>query len=360
MKVETIKGALLEQVIATPATADALNDARTAMNATIEKQLEKLEWWGVGTSFWNYSPSTWGGVVDDESKPKDNFQVHLCKWEDIEEAASPARLKYKSGIRKVKDSGGMVSGPSRQEYPVDTALARLCNSYLMQLFRARGAPLAEMARFVDEIESDYRTHRAVVSVDFYYSRPLTQLGLHKDTTGNTLFVGLHYNNDERIAGPEYIYDFWPKTEKKDRFHAPWSSADEAETTYWPKDLLEGLAQARSALKDQYWDRRDVQYDTAMSQNGLVTFVDELIFHVTPLTRKRTETEKTPDDPLFRAVNINGVPYKLDALLDNNSKKLRRTFSTKDIENAKGTSQNGRRSFIRFWVMIEPKAWHADE
>jgi hypothetical protein len=356
MNVDTIKDALLDEVIKTPDTADALNEARTAMNAKIEKQLEKLEWWGVGTSLWNYDSTTWSGVVKDGSKPNDNFQVHLCKWSDIVDMASPARLKYKSGIRKVKDSGGKVGG-SRQQYPEDNGLSRLCNSYLFQLFRAEDAPLAGMAGLLDNLERDYQTHRAVVSVDFYYSRPLTQLGLHKDTTGNTLFVGLHYNNDERIAGPEYLYDFWPKTKTSERYHAPWSRDDTVDSAYWPQDLVSGLERARGRLELTFGEKRDLLYDTVMSQNGLVTFVDELIFHVTPLTRKRTETEKTSGDSLFRAVNINSITYEIDSLLQNDSKKLRRTFSTKDVENVKGTSQNGRRSFIRFWVMIEPKAWH---
>jgi hypothetical protein len=361
MKPVEIKELLLSEVVQTPESLKALNDARNVMRDRIEAKLRSLMWWGLGDTYWkpwNYSKTTWAGVVDGQ-KPLDNFQVHICKWSDIKAGAAPRRLKYRqAGIRKVKDSGGMLKGNRRQEYPDDLSLNQLTNAYLYQLFRADNAPLGRMATLLDQIEADYSTHRVVVSVDFYYSRPLTQLGLHKDTTGNTLFVGLHYDNAEAMMGPEYIFDFWPLKDVEDRYHSPWSFDEHVNQYYWPKDLSKGLELTRLGLKEDYWKSRDLQRDTTMSQNGLITFVDELIFHVTPLTRKRTEEEKAEEDPLFRAVNINGTTHAIKDLVQQKIPKLRRTFSTKDVLDVSGTGSNGRRSFIRFWVMVEPSAWHA--
>lgn len=344
-------------VIQTPTSTTAVNNALASLRNAVETRLEQLrkavDTLG-GDAQQILKDLGWGGVMTGQNwQPHFNFQIHLCKWSEITATAAPARLQYNRGIRKVKDSsGGITRDPdNRQLYPDNQDLDRYVGKYFYELFKADNAPLASVAAVLNQMEDECReTHRVIMSIDYYYDRPLTSLGLHKDTTGNSVFVGLHYDNETTILGPEYIYDFYPMPESKDRYHSPWSK--DQNVPYWPTPVAEGLELARASLKETHGTDQDLMEATTMGEKGIVCFVDELIFHATPLTHKRSEDEKRT---LFKAFNINGASYEQKKLTTKDT--LRRRYSLADMSIQQATSRHNRRSFVRFWAMIEPKAWH---
>lgn len=355
MSAKEIGKVLRQQVVQTPTATKSVKKALDALRNKVEITLPTLyygKWWG------NYEVKDWGGVMN-QATPRDNFQIHVCKWSDIRKGNQPRPLQYKVGqIRKAKDSSGQLNKSTAERSiwnPADSSLDGFVNDYFYQLLRAEDAPLAAIRDLLDGIEREQQTHRVVLSIDFYYSRSLAQLGLHKDTTGTTLFVGLHYNNDQTMLGPEYIYDFCPMPKTKQRFHSPWATDEKNDVDYWPKDLVDGLEIARGKLEKSEEVEKGLLYATTMPSNGLITFVDELIFHVTPLTRKRGLDDQ---GTLFQTVNINATEYPLpkEQMRLTKPSRLRRQFSEKDMGGT-GTGSSGRRSFVRFWIMVEPKAWH---
>lgn len=241
-------------------------------------------------------------------------------------------------------------------------------------------------------------YRAVVSVDYYNSRSLNAVGAHKDTTGNTLFVALHYRNPERMAGPEYIIDRWPipatdgvtqyfKTTRPDRRTlAPWAYAQKP-FTFWPTPLLKALEEARAALAKKH---TDILFEsTVLQPYGLISFVDELIYHLTPLREHRESGDSydgfnkvgiapqqsfdiIPGLPnLVRSADIikrtgnwfgygpKWVTHELDPQQQHRHKIARRM--SVDLSSwSKPPSTTGGlpvRQFLRLWVSVVPSQWY---
>ncbi len=245
-------------------------------------------------------------------------------------------------------------------------------------------------------------YRAIVSVDYYSSRSLTANGAHKDTVGNTLFVALHYRNPERMAGPEYIIDRWPIPASKGfvdhfttalradrRTSAPWARSDDVPGTYWPKKLLFALEKARKSIAA---DHPQVIFESSvLNRCGLVSFVDELVYHLTPL-REHRKTGSSYDQ--FNQVGIApqqsfeiipGLPglirqadivkrsgnwfgfgprwetYELSPQ-SQQRKPISRRMSTDLSAWQKPPSTTGGlqiRQFLRLWISIVPSRWYSE-
>jgi hypothetical protein len=298
---------------------------------------------------------------------RQNSQLHVCTWSDLC-VKRPNRLKYHvpapekhigQNITKTRDSGGAFAGrPPESPDLGDGSLVRVrVIDYLYGLFCAPGAPLRAIGDMLDQLDVQFRPlYRVTLSCDFFCVRPLEELGFHKDSTGNTLFVGLHYNNTDKLVGPEYLYDFWPRWKARDedeRFspHTVGKREFDKGMTFWPQALREAVEVARTQLELQHGNDQDLVHVAKMDPLGLISIVDELVYHQTPLTRSR----KDGDD-------YGGFLARLSPKLRNVKDKpqLRRQFSLDNMEDFwKDLGKGGQkyRSFIRHWVMIEPVAWH---
>jgi hypothetical protein len=375
MNAQAIAQVLADNVIVTPNTGNAqsaVNKAVAALRDKVERKLQELETRVVNGS--GVKPK-WAGVIDNfRDRQYDilpQFQVQVVKWSDLVRGKT-RRVEYKTGqIAKTHDSSGEMSralSDLHSQYPKDKDVSRngqvgkLVNKYFTELFISNGAPLRPMGRLLEALDRQYFGRYAVtLSLDYYYTRPLTALGLHKDTTGNTIFVGLHYNNPATIVGPEYMYDFWPQFDQ--RAYSPHhrglpGGADDG-VYFWPKRLRDGLELARQALRDDNQGEKDLLRVSTLPANGLVAFVDELLFHQTPLTRSR----KSGDEGKFSDVVFNQHTIRLADVLgedeNNQPRRLRRQFSISNMEEYwqnRATSGGGRRSFVRFWAMLEPVQW----
>jgi hypothetical protein len=111
----------------------------------------------------------------------------------------------------------------------------------------------------------------LVEVHYYRNRPTSSTKLHKDTSGETLFVNLSFTNKKRILGPEYIVN-------------PASNAiyDQFVKQKLPEVFVDDLDAVRKNLKGE----RIIEA-TVLEENGVVAFVDEAIHHKTPTAGPRT-------------------------------------------------------------------------
>jgi len=111
-----------------------------------------------------------------------------------------------------------------------------------------------------------------VEIHYYRSREKTTSNFHKDTLGQTLFVNLNYVTDHAIAGPEYVLNPLPLPAHEDRIRGK----GETPGTLPPK-FIANLDKARANLIEP-----TVIGAPTIPANGVVSFVDELIHHMTPL------------------------------------------------------------------------------
>jgi hypothetical protein len=111
----------------------------------------------------------------------------------------------------------------------------------------------------------------VVEVHYYRNRPTSSTKLHKDTSGETLFVNLSFTNKEEILGPEYVVN--PASE---------AIYDQFVKQKLPEVFVDDLEAIRKSFKgDRFIEA------TVLAKNGVVAFVDEAIHHKTPTAGPRT-------------------------------------------------------------------------
>lgn len=113
----------------------------------------------------------------------------------------------------------------------------------------------------------------VVSVDYYYDRPKNRVGLHKDSVGRTMFVNLNFNNKQEMAGPEYILN--PEKVDAHQKHVE---------DKLPAEFQNDVNDARTQLPNA--EDTGIQ-NSILEPNGMISFVDELVHHSTPVMAKRT-------------------------------------------------------------------------
>ena len=311
-----------------------------------------------------------------------------------------SRFNLKKGINDLPSGTELISRrPIALSMPNKSR--KVLEAYLFSLLGTELSAVCDTALRA----GDSKHYRAIVSLDYYSSRALTANKAHRDTVGNTLFVALHYRNTERMAGPEYIIDRWPIPAKhgvtahfnaatargdEQRLSAPWTvGGGPCPRTYWPHQLLIDLENARSKLKKK---NTAITFESSVLEpNGLISFVDELIFHLTPL-REHRKIDSSYDDfnrvsiapqqefdiipglpNLIRGADIRrragrwfGCGPKWESYdvkpLERGRHKLARRMSadlsspTKTVPSTTGGLDV--RQFLRLWISIVPSAWYS--
>ena len=354
-----------------------------------EKQLEKHGWYSI---------------LDRHTLlPRQNFQIQNCKWSDLvawskEEIQHPPRrvlydfdkdIMLKRGdsggdfkaegkeFKKASDIGGSESKPDPRSLIYDPVgyfpvkwdakknhlvgvLDEVAAEYLEEVFLADSAPLRKLGEVFDYIDHHYgKTHRVILSLDYYRERPQDAWNLHKDTTGTTLFVGLHYDNEKKMLGPEYVHDLLSHEQSPipRGKGSPWHTYDKNnEKTWWPKEIIQALEAARGELREG--EKDDEMNYSYIEPMGMVYFVDELIFHTTPLAGRRDNFSNQPKAQ-FEVVRVSGHPTGAEKIMQSHKNRFERRYSQEDIKFQQVTSENNKRSFVRLWAMIEPKVWHVE-
>ncbi len=204
---------------------------------------------------------------------------------------------------------------------------------------------------------------------------------------------LHYINAIEILGPEYVDDPAPIRPKdghgfysdrvylttvgrEERRGAPWAKVEgDSDPKYvWPDDLLRALQAVRKPAEEpDYLDA------APLPPNGLITFVDELVFHATPNTMVRKDvSDLEPDARSERQRQINSgvsvpgtgtwgaTPVPLNVFGERTSQtRIKRRLSTalgrgEVLPSATGgTSATDKRRFWRVWLSVVPKHWYEE-
>ncbi|MEO8736402.1 MAG: DUF4157 domain-containing protein [Edaphobacter sp.] len=111
-----------------------------------------------------------------------------------------------------------------------------------------------------------------VEIHYYRSREQATSNFHKDTLGQTLFVNLNYVTEHEIAGPEYVINPLAVATHDERVRGKGTV-----TGTLPPKFIANLDKARTNLGAP----TKIKAST-IPANGVVSFVDELIHHMTPL------------------------------------------------------------------------------
>ena len=117
-----------------------------------------------------------------------------------------------------------------------------------------------------------------VEIHYYRDRDMNQSGFHKDTLhGDTVFVNLNFvsDTDQDFLGPEYVIN--PPVVPEH---------DQKTSAALPATFRKHLSKARAGLPTP----TEIGAST-IPANGVVTFVDELIHHATPVYGHRKMTGK---------------------------------------------------------------------
>jgi hypothetical protein len=307
-------------------------------------------------------PAIWGSYVTPDNKPVDNVRIATIDLDSITGGGSVVFLKQSAIDPRHNDGGGTNKSFSASP-PVTKFNPAIVTSLVDYLRQLLGTELKDIVEVTKAAAASGNKRRSVISLDYYSNRSTVTSNLHKDTMGITLFVALHYLNPTQMLGPEFIYDKWPlkvlqgegkynfspfqqpDTDKYDgRFQAPWKKI--REHYFWPRQLLKDLEEARAQLPD---DR--TLHHVNLGANGLITFVDELIYHATPLNRSRTAQDL---DERFKSVKFGGFDFHVvpDKLKRSVSFSLQRGEQLPSITGGAAT-----RCFVRLWISVCDRDWY---
>lgn len=414
--VDDLAGMLEKLKIEVKQGRDATNKLKRDLHAALE------DYFGpAGKKYWikpiRDGVVPWIGYFLAEDEPSDTIRIATVDMDSVLAGGQVDYLRFGRGadnswmnkfeevamFGKTKIGTDATVGPNQSLNQVAQylpgATRKLMEDYLRTLLLD---DLVGQSEVIDRALKSEPGYRAVVHIDYYATRSTTQVGLHKDTNGNNVFAVLHYINDEPMLGPEYIDDpapirsrengyypseTWaklaalPKGDKYYRQGAPWakvgeSVSEDGETVTsaytWPRPLLQALQKARVPLKDI--TKYKMSYET-LPKDGLVTFVDELIFHATPITAHRTDSQaelavrylsggaqviSLIDDkglaPGF--VNLFGTRAHADRVKRRLSAHYSAGVHVESGIGLPGSTSGGVRKFFRLWICIVPDHWYS--
>jgi hypothetical protein len=120
-----------------------------------------------------------------------------------------------------------------------------------------------------------------IDLNFYHNRPMSdsgELGMHKDTAGDNLFVNLIFNNTDETPATEWTQDrSIPEGDKK-----------EVMERLMPQKMHDDIVKAKEQLGTEGINvgGKDAIEGGVMPPNAYLSWVDELIWHSTPSLANR--------------------------------------------------------------------------
>lgn len=233
----------------------------------------------------------WGGVVE-------KLQELLpSKWETLDELGSIV-LRWegdKSMVEvKPKDKPLPETGHEAQDERNKTVVQNrdfaldLVTPFLLHFMRANG-----QIDFIERQETYTKGKISIcIDVNWYQNRKadLKNLEIHKDTAGDNLFVNLIFGNKKQIPATEWALDFLTPSEER----------AEVLRKYMPS-MHEKIEVARNEMKGHGKNLPGVEQIEGglLPPMGFVSWVDELVWHSTPMARHRDKTPPVKVRPLFR-------------------------------------------------------------
>lgn len=160
-----------------------------------------------------------------------------------------------------------------------------------------------------------------LDLNFYFNRPMSdsgELGMHKDTAGDNLFVNIIFSNTEETPATEWTQD-------RD---LPKGVKEELSRRLMPTEMFDAINAAKLALGTdaiRIGGKDTIEGDT-MPRLAYVSWVDELIWHSTPSLNNRPKWnmaqymkdnwKKTDDSRIYEVALM---------LVEKDSSRLHRTW-----------------------------------
>jgi hypothetical protein len=188
---------------------------------------------------------------------------------------------------------------------VDQKLVKDTGSFLLTFMRANGQ-LAYIQRQNWYTSTDCEIH---VDLNFYYDREMDasgQLGMHKDTGGDNLFVNLIFNNKEDTPGTEWTQDREIAKGIKQQTMAK----------IMPEEMIKTINDAKQQMNTALAGGKETIEGGTMKPLAFVSWVDELIWHATPTLaqRMRWGSDKEAADALLgNWYNAKYKPWRQEAI-----------------------------------------------
>jgi hypothetical protein len=401
----------------------ATNDLKRKLHKAIETFFDPQ-----GERLWKKrfddNVGVWNGgyIINDEYKLADPVRVASVDLNSVVDGGPVKYVRFGSATKKdwaeESELKGMfgkckagvdpIAGPKQSEHQVAEAFPKptrkLLEDYLTSLLTV---DLAEQVQLIKRALGSQPGFRSVVHIDYYATRSTTQVGLHKDTNGNNVFAVLHYLNDEPMLGPEYIDDpapiktvvdgYYPSNiyskldDKYRRQSAPWAVLKKSKIVQkdwrfvrehyctWPAKFLNALHYARHSTKDL--SARGKMASSILPKDGLVSFVDELIFHATPIEGFRVDPDtEASEDKKAAALRTVNAGVTVVSMLENGGSftgsvnlfgqrdyahRVQRRMSA-HYQNGvhletnlaiPGATSGGVRRFFRLWICLMPDNWY---
>lgn len=149
----------------------------------------------------------------------------------------------------------------------------------------------------------------VIDVNYYKDRPIdSRLGFHKDTGGTNLFVNLMFDNPDEIAATEWTQDRLP----------PQGIKLELLTRLAPASMLQGILNAKATLGQVAAPGRNTIQGGKLPPYAFVSWVDELVWHSTPMLAHR---ERIDNPREYTKKLIVDIKQKLKELTEIDESKI---------------------------------------
>lgn len=291
----------------------------------------------------------WGNVfypIGGKPQAQPNFRVATFDLETFDSLVpAPGDPRDSDGAGSLRHETQRTHAPAWYMFSPQLGVYE----YLHQLLNAELAELRNLALSIASAEEGYQ---AIGALDYYQDRNTDNHTFHKDTVGSTLFVALHYLNDVELLGAEYILD------RQVSGGPIVSPAQRRQTTArynkraWPSTLMLAMEKARHELPSEAVPH--VHCET-IEPHAIITFVDELIYHATPLEGSRPADYQ---ETSYTEVDLGQVVFPMRSFIKNkasNARTLRRTVSEKQLT-ARNRDEHGKRRFARLWICIQPRSW----
>ena len=184
------------------------------------------------------------------------------------------------GTVRLKNDNGKVTGRTLTADLSDPRLGEAAD-FLLAFMRANG----QLSYIEDQNWFKVLKAPVFVDVNYYHDREIggAELGMHKDTAGDNLFVNLIFNNEKETPATEWMQDA----------DDPLGEKRKAMTALLPQAMMQSIVDAKTELRQPgtHAGGRDQVEGGVMPAFAFVSWVDELIWHSSPAMEPRPKYDK---------------------------------------------------------------------
>ncbi len=157
-----------------------------------------------------------------------------------------------------------------------------------------------VSEYLQRRSGAFTDHNVIVHLHYYRRRKKPDEGFHKDTRGQTLFFMLHFMNEKKIFGPEWVRDRGLVTRvSKTGVTTPKERSSPALVNgVWPQLIREDINTKRGEGGED-----DDIHVLRVDPYGAVLVVDDIVHHRTPNPNPRSRWGFQGDTPRLQVSSV---------------------------------------------------------